>query len=62
MEMRVTHLQELLEGKCQPHGDAANSSRKYYRVLPILLLVLCYGMCVNAVLPWIHEAMEFLVR
>lgn len=62
MEMRVTHLQELLEGKCQPHGAAASSSRKYYRVLPIFLLILCYGMCVNAVLPWIHEAMEFLVR
>jgi len=62
MEMRVTHLQELLEGRCQPHRDRDTGRRKYSGVLSILLLALGYGMCVNAVLPWIHEAIEFLVR
>jgi Zn-dependent protease with chaperone function len=62
MEIRVTHLQKLLEGKCHPHHDAGSAGRKYYRILPILLLVVSYGACVNAALPWIHEAIEFLVR
>jgi hypothetical protein len=59
MEMRVTHLQKLLEGHCQPQRDTGH---KYYRILPVLLLFLSYATCVNAVLPWIHEALEFLVR
>jgi Zn-dependent protease with chaperone function len=59
MEMRVTHLQKLLEGHCQPRGDAGH---KYCGLLSFLLLFLSYATCVNAVLPWIHEALEFLVR
>jgi hypothetical protein len=62
MEMRVTHLQKLLEGHCQPQRDLGGPGHKYYRILPVLLLFLSYATCVNAVLPWIHEALEFLVR
>jgi hypothetical protein len=62
MEMRVTHLQKLLEGHCRPQRNASGSGHKYYRILPVLLLVLSYATCVNAILPWIHEALEFLVR
>ncbi len=62
MEMRVNHLQKLLEGHCQPRCDVSSPDHKYYRILPILLLALTYVTCVNAVLPWIHEALEFLVR
>ena len=59
MEVRVTHLQKLLEGHCQPHTTAGH---KYYGILSALVLLLSYVTCVNAALPWIHEALEFLVR
>jgi len=58
MEMRVTHLQNLLEGNCQPRAIG----QKSYGLYSILLLFIAYITCVNAVLPWIHEALEFLVR
>ena len=59
MEARVTHLQELLEGHCRPHRDAGHG---YYVFFPMLALVLSYATSVNAALPWIHDALEFLVR
>ena len=62
MEVRVKHLQKLLEGYCQPHPDAGGSGHRYFRILSVLLLCLSYATCVNAALPWIHEALEFLVR
>ncbi|HEV2990254.1 MAG TPA: M56 family metallopeptidase [Candidatus Angelobacter sp.] len=59
MEMRVTHLQKLLEGNCQPPRA---SEHKYVGLYSFLLLLIAYAACVNAILPWIHEALEFLVR
>ena len=59
MEMRVTHLQKLIEGDCRPQSHAR---RQYYGLIPILLLLGFYATSVNTVLPWIHEALEFLVR
>lgn len=59
MEMRVTHLEKLIEGDCQPQSRAG---RQYYGFISIVLLLGFYLMSVNAVLPWIHEALEFLVR
>src|SRR5205807_4824700 len=34
LEMRVTHLQRLLEGRSQPFHEAGHSGSKYYRILP----------------------------
>jgi Zn-dependent protease with chaperone function len=59
MEVRVTHLQKLLEGNCLPHRATGH---KYYGIFSFLLMFLAYATCVNAVLPWMHEALEFLVR
>ncbi|HEV3040828.1 MAG TPA: M48 family metalloprotease [Candidatus Angelobacter sp.] len=59
MEVRVTHLQKLLEGNCRPHR-AVNHS--YYGFCSLLLLSIAYATCVNTILPWIHEVLEFLVR
>lgn len=59
MEMRVTHLEELIENDCRPQSHFRH---QYYGIVSIILLLGFYGLSVNAVLPWIHEALEFLVR
>jgi Zn-dependent protease with chaperone function len=60
IEMRVDHLRKLLESE----GDMPPNQRgrrNYWPVLGLSLL-LGYAICVNAVLPCIHEVLEFLVR
>jgi hypothetical protein len=61
MEMRVMHLQRLLEEDSRLPRQVGRPGRKYMRYVPLVVL-LSYGACVNAALPWIHEALEFLVR
>lgn len=60
MEMRVTHLEKLMETDCRPQSHATR--HQYYGIVSIALLLVFYAISVNAVLPWIHEALEFLVR
>ena len=59
MEMRVTHLQKLIEDDCRTQS---RTRHQYYGLISILLLLGFYAISVNTVLPWIHEALEFLVR
>ncbi len=54
---RVTHLSELLEHE-HPHVMARRSGL----ATPILLAAFTYIACVHALLPAVHEALEFLVR
>jgi Zn-dependent protease with chaperone function len=61
MEARMSHLQELLEDAVPSH-PAEMRNRKYRILLPLVVLAIAYGTCVNAVLPWVHEALESLVR
>jgi hypothetical protein len=60
IEMRVDHLRKLLEneGHMPPNQ---HGSRNYWPVLGLSVL-LGYAICVNAVLPCIHEVLELLVR
>ena len=59
LESRVTRLSELLEGKSVTPAHAAKRSTL---VLPTMITLVTYGACIHAVLPAVHEALEFLVR
>jgi len=61
MEARMSHLQELLEDKnsAVPAGTQKGKPRMLFS---FGLLVIAYGACVHAALPWVHEALEALVR
>jgi len=61
MEARMSHLQELLEDKnsAVPVGTQKGKPRMLFS---FGLLVIAYGACVHAALPWVHEALEALVR
>jgi hypothetical protein len=60
LQARVDRLQKILE------GDA--TSRAYPRSwaarvpIAVVLAVIAYATSVNALLPWVHEALEALVR
>ncbi len=61
MEVRMSHLQELLEDKNSTCPvDAQNGKSRM--LLSLVLLAITYAACVNTVLPWVHEALEALVR
>jgi hypothetical protein len=59
VEMRATHLQKLMESDCRPQG---RTRHEYYGLALMVLLLALYVTSVNSALPWIHEALEFLVR
>jgi len=59
LENRVTCLSEILEGT---GATPARSVRSKGLLLPLLLTLAGYVACVNALLPAVHEALEFLVR
>jgi hypothetical protein len=61
MEARMSHLQELLEDATPSH-PAEMPNGKYRMLLSLVVLAIAYGACVNTVLPWVHEALESLVR
>jgi len=61
MEARMSHLQELLEDKSSA-CPVETQSGKSRMLLSLVLLAIGYGISVNAVLPWVHEALESLVR
>jgi Zn-dependent protease with chaperone function len=61
IEARTSHLHELLEDR----GRRCSGERhggKYRTLLAVVLSGIAYGACVNVVLPWVHEALESLVR
>jgi beta-lactamase regulating signal transducer with metallopeptidase domain len=59
LESRVTCLSELLEGKSATPAHAAKRSNL---ILPTVIALAAYAACIHAVLPAVHEALEFLVR
>ena len=61
--MRITHLEKLLGNEELAGRRSSNPTPKRFRMLgPLLLLLLAYGICLHAVLPWMHETLEILVR
>lgn len=59
LESRVTCLSELLEGKS---AAPAHGAKRSSLVLPTVIALATYAVCIHAVLPAVHEALEFLVR
>lgn len=58
LETRVTCLSEMLEGTAAAPAQRRHSSL----LLPVVISVALYVACIHAVLPAVHEALEFLVR
>jgi Zn-dependent protease with chaperone function len=62
-EVRVAHLQELLEENGRPRPAArAGALERHSTTLLWMSLLLVYAASFNTVLPWMHEALEALVR
>lgn len=61
LETRINHLRQLLESE-RPTIEPASAGRNYSAGLFLLILLFGYAGCVNAVLPWMHEMLEVLVR
>jgi Zn-dependent protease with chaperone function len=60
VEARMSHLQKLLEDEGCSRVEKRNGKRGMFFVL--VLPVIAYAICVNGILPWVHEALELLVR
>lgn len=61
LQARVDHLQEILESDA-PVRRTPPRNRGSKIVIPLVLAAIAYAGCVNAALPWVHEALEALVR
>jgi beta-lactamase regulating signal transducer with metallopeptidase domain len=61
LQARVDRLQEILEGD-NPLRHAPTRNRIGKIVIPLVIAAIGYAACVNAVLPWVHDALEALVR
>lgn len=59
LESRVVRLSEILEGAETAPASGINGS---HLLLPIIISLAAYLACIHAVLPAVHEALEFLVR
>lgn len=59
LESRVARLSEILESAETAPASARNGSPL---LLPIVISLAAYFACIHAVLPAVHEALEFLVR
>lgn len=60
VEMRVNHLRKLLESEEITLGTGHKET--YWPAYGFLALIVSYAVCVNMVLPWMHEVLEMLVR
>jgi Zn-dependent protease with chaperone function len=58
---RVSHLSRLLESEGHLVRPGTRK-RKYWPGLTLLTLMVAYAACVSAVLPWIHEVLELMVK
>lgn len=61
LQARVDHLQEILEGD-NPLHQAPRRNHIGKIVIPLAIAAITYAACISAVLPWVHEALEALVR
>jgi BlaR1 peptidase M56 len=59
LESRVTCLSEMLEGKETAPVRGVKRSNVW---LPVIIAAAAYLACIHALLPAVHEALEFLVR
>ncbi|HZI58795.1 MAG TPA: M56 family metallopeptidase [Verrucomicrobiae bacterium] len=59
LESRVTRLSELLEGKSTA---PVPGTKRGNLALPVVIALATYVACIHALLPAVHEALEFLVR
>jgi len=57
LETRIARLSELLEREQMPRA-----AKPVRLALPLAVVALTYLACIHAVLPAVHEALEFLVR
>jgi hypothetical protein len=61
LRARVDHLQEILQDdSLLPKVTRRNRIGKI--IIPLALAAIAYSACVGPVLPWVHEALEALVR
>lgn len=60
LQARVKHLREILESDDPLRRTPQNRGGRI--VIPLALAAITYATCVSAVLPWVHEALEELVR
>jgi hypothetical protein len=58
---RVSHLSKLLEGEGYS-PRVVTRTQKYLPGFALLMIIVSYAACVSAVLPWIHEVLELLVK
>lgn len=61
LQARVDHLQEILEGDA-PARRTPRQNRIGKVIIPLALAAIVYASSVSAALPWVHEALEALVR
>lgn len=61
LHARVDHLQKILAGYSAT-PDTPPQKRIAKIVVPLVLAAIGYAACLNAVLPWVHDALEALVR
>jgi beta-lactamase regulating signal transducer with metallopeptidase domain len=61
LRARVDRLQEILESDA-PARRIPQQIRIGRIVIPLVLAAITYAACVSAVLPWVHEVLEALVR
>lgn len=60
LETRVNHLRRLLESEDLAAGVQVGC-KNYWPAFFFFLLIAGYAICLNSMLPWIHEALELLV-
>ena len=62
IQRRVIHLEKLLGNEVTVPSPAVVDDGRYWRVFGLFLLLVSYAVCLHAVLPWMHEVLEKLVR
>jgi hypothetical protein len=60
VQMRVANLEQRLAET--PHKRNRRAPLRFAMVSGIVLAALVYAGCFNVVLPWVHEALEMIVR
>lgn len=61
LRARVDRLQEIMEGD-NPLRQAPRRNRIGKIVIPLAIAAITYAAYISAVLPWVHETLEALVR
>ena len=59
---RVLHLQHLLNGDIRPGSRSGGRRVKMFALISVAAAALLYVSAVNSFLPFVHEALEWLVR